>query len=89
MSVLAGLATGNDALQVLSRAIMMMLMCYPIGLGAGLICQYVVQGHIQEHEDANPLPEPTEEIAQLMAESNRGGGGSGRRGGGGEGILEV
>ena len=92
VSLFAGLSSGNSASEILFRSIIVLLVCYPLGLAAGWICQYVVQRHIEEHEAANPLPEPTEEVSRMMAESLAE---NSRRdddaidAGSGEGVIEV
>ncbi len=47
VAIVAGLASGNSAAQILLRAILAMLVCYPVGFIAGLVCEYVVRSHIK------------------------------------------
>lgn len=56
VAVLAGLATDNPAAQVLGRAIVCMLVCYPVGLAIGLVCVRVISAHVEAHRQANPIP---------------------------------
>ena len=59
VAVLAGLSAGNAAVLVLSRAIIAMLICYPVGLAVGLVAQRLVQDHIDSHRAANPAADST------------------------------
>ena len=52
VAVVAGMAGGNSATSILSRAIIAMIGCYPIGLIIGLICARVMADHIESHRDA-------------------------------------
>lgn len=45
VAVLAGLASENDAAQILLRAVAAMIVCYPVGFIAGAICDQVVHNH--------------------------------------------
>jgi hypothetical protein len=54
VAVLAGLGSGNPAPSVLVRALIAMLVCYPIGLVLGTIAQRLVQDEIERHRDSNP-----------------------------------
>jgi hypothetical protein len=46
VAIIAGLSAGNAPASVLSRAIIAMLLCYPVGFVAGLVCERVVSWHI-------------------------------------------
>ena len=50
IAIFAGLAAGNAAGLVLLRALMAMILCYPVGLIAGLICEHVVAMHKQSQD---------------------------------------
>ena len=56
VAVLAGLGSGNPATSVLVRALMAMLVCYPIGLALGTIAQRLVQDEVERHRATNPEP---------------------------------
>jgi hypothetical protein len=45
VAVMAGLAAANPAAQVLLRALVSMILCYPLGLAAGLVAQRVIEQH--------------------------------------------
>lgn len=57
VGVLAGLASDNPAPQVLGRAIICMLVCYPVGLVIGMVCVRVIAAHVEAHRKANPIPD--------------------------------
>ena len=65
VAVLAGLAGGNSAVSILTRALIAMIGCYPIGLMIGVICQRVMTDHIEaQRESATMSPEsPTDTLA--------------------------
>lgn len=56
VAIVAGLAAKNPAASVLFRAVIALLICYPIGLGIGMILQRVVRQHVDAHRIANPAP---------------------------------
>jgi hypothetical protein len=55
VAILAGLSTGNAAASVLLRAVVAMLVCYPIGLVAGGVAQRLVQEHIERFRTDHPV----------------------------------
>ncbi len=57
VAIIAGLAGGNPTAAILQRAIICMLVCYPVGLAIGLLAERIIQDHIQVHQDANPAPD--------------------------------
>jgi hypothetical protein len=56
VAVIAGLASDNPAAHVLVRAVVAMLICYPVGFVVGMTCERVINAHIESHEQANPAP---------------------------------
>ena len=44
VAIVAGLASGNPAASVLLRALIAMLICYPVGLAVGFVAQARVSG---------------------------------------------
>jgi tetrahydromethanopterin S-methyltransferase subunit C len=52
VAILAGLAAGNSAGDVLVRALIAMLACYPVGFVVGMICERVIAMHIEQNHDA-------------------------------------
>jgi hypothetical protein len=56
VAVLAGLSSDNPAGQVLGRAVACMVVCYPVGLIAGIVCVRVIGSHVEAHRLANPIP---------------------------------
>jgi len=57
IAIVAGLGGRNDALTVLSRAVTVLLVGYPIGLTAGVVVARVVRDHVGAYVDGNPIPE--------------------------------
>jgi hypothetical protein len=66
VAVLAGLSSGNSATSVVGRALLAMIVCYPIGLVAGCICQHVLREHLRAHADAHPVPDLAEQHDETM-----------------------
>ena len=55
VAVLAGMQSHASAGAVIVRALMAMLICYPIGLMAGFIAHKVIQDHLKYHRQKNPV----------------------------------
>ena len=72
VAIIAGLGSRNPAASVLTRALMALIFCYPIGLAVGLIAQRVVRGEIEAHQAAHPVPETPEELAGLVDDDGDG-----------------
>ncbi len=63
VAILAGLVSGNGAMSILVRAVLAMIVCYPVGLIIGLVCQRVVDHQVADYRQANPIADelaPTE-----------------------------
>lgn len=62
VATLSGLAAGNPASSVLSRALIAMVVCYPIGIVVGLIAHRLVAEHVAAHlaEHSDPTDRPIE-----------------------------
>ena len=60
VAVVAGLASDNPVMMILVRALVSMLLCYPIGWIIGLICQRIISEHIRQHQQAHPVPDDGE-----------------------------
>ena len=61
VAILAGLASENTTAQILQRAVLSMIVCYPVGLIIGMVCERVIVSHIRAHERANPAPDSNAE----------------------------
>lgn len=48
VAVMAGLAGGNTAAAILVRALVAMIVCYPLGMLVGVLCRYVIEQHLAE-----------------------------------------
>jgi len=67
VAILAGLAGENTTAQILQRAVISMIVCYPVGLIVGIICERVIVSHIKAHERANPTPDQSAESAPVAS----------------------
>lgn len=61
VAVVAGMAGDNSASHVLSRALIAMILCYPVGLLVGIVCERVIAERVDEHVRDHPLPTPSED----------------------------
>ena len=68
VAVVAGLAGGNGATAILLRALIVMVICYPVGLLAGLVCQYVVDQHVRQ-QAAEAAAAASEQSARTAEEA--------------------
>ncbi|MHC4415045.1 MAG: hypothetical protein ACYS0G_07165 [Planctomycetota bacterium] len=57
VAVLAGLAGGNPATSILGRALLAMIVCYPVGLMIGMVCQRVLEEHFKVNSSASAVPD--------------------------------
>ena len=48
VAVVAGLAGGNTATAILVRALIAMIVCYPLGMLVGVLCRRVIDQHLAE-----------------------------------------
>ena len=48
IAVVAGLASETPADSVLARSVFAMIICYPVGLVIGMICERAIQAHIDK-----------------------------------------
>jgi hypothetical protein len=63
VAVVAGLAGGNSPSAILFRALIAMVVCYPVGLVIGLVCQRVVEDHVNAQPAAGSAPEAAQRAA--------------------------
>jgi hypothetical protein len=56
VAIVSGLAAGNETSSILLRSLMAMVLCYPVGLIAGLISERTVDDHARAHRKNNPVP---------------------------------
>lgn len=57
VAILAGLASENPASRILGRALIAMMVCYPVGMLVGMVCERIIAAHIEAHRAAHPLSE--------------------------------
>ncbi|UCD74461.1 MAG: hypothetical protein JSV91_11815 [Phycisphaerales bacterium] len=53
-AIVAGLTSGNGASAVLVRASIALIICYPVGLVIGAICQRIVNEYVRTHCQTHP-----------------------------------
>lgn len=64
VALLAGVFGGNEMMVVLMRAVIALVVCYPIGMMAGALLSRVIEDGLRDHAQANPIPgEHTEQHA--------------------------
>ena len=75
IALLGGLVAGNETMLALVRALLALIVCYPVGRAVGLVCRRVISEHAasvwpaaQEH-DATP---PQDESIELGQETGAG-----------------
>lgn len=61
-----GLANENPAATVMWRALLVMVVCWPIGYAVGTIAQHAVQVHLGQHQKEHPIP-TDQDIAAIIA----------------------
>lgn len=62
--LVGGLWTGNALTVVLFRALVIMLVCYPIGLLVGTALQRVLDEDIQAYKRTHPIPGEQDDRSQ-------------------------
>ncbi len=62
VAVVAGLAGGNTAISILGRALVAMIVCYPLGMLVGMVCRQVIQQDLRK-----PMDEQDEQDEQKAA----------------------
>ncbi|MHC5023407.1 MAG: hypothetical protein ACYTGG_05785 [Planctomycetota bacterium] len=50
VAIVAGMASEQATAAILLRALLAMIVCYPVGFLGGMICEKVVDEHIDAHE---------------------------------------
>lgn len=61
VAIVAGLGSHNPATFVLSRALIAMILCYPVGYIVGIACERVIALHSKEYAQQNPVPTDDED----------------------------
>ena len=56
VAIISGLSADVTATSVLVRAVVSMLICYPVGLVIGMVCQRILGEHLESHQLEHPLP---------------------------------
>ncbi len=50
VSIISGLAAQNGAVTILFRAVLALVICYPLGLLVGAVCHRVIDAHFASHQ---------------------------------------
>lgn len=66
VAVVSGLASGGDASTTLSRALIVLPICFAVGLLAGWAIRAAVMEHVGDYRDVNPIPS-VEDKASVVA----------------------
>lgn len=67
VAIIAGLTSGNPAVLVLGRALIAMILCYPVGFIVGVVCERVIAQHIRQYEQEHPVPSDDEDDGKAEA----------------------
>ena len=71
-AVATGLAAGNPASTVMWRALIVMLVCYPVGRIVGAIAHKAVQDYIDQYKKQHPIPTDAPKPGEEPDEENSG-----------------
>lgn len=72
VAAIVGVLAGNTPSTIIGRAMLVMMVCWMLGMVLGGIAQKTVDAHIKAFKEAHPLPDETEGAA-IAAPSNDGG----------------
>lgn len=57
VAILAGLAVGNEAQSVLTRAIFALVICHAVGWIVGVVGKRTMLEHIERYKQSHPVPD--------------------------------
>ena len=69
VAIIAGLASGNTSSSILTRALLAMFVCYPVGLLVGFVCRYVIEQHLGQAAERSDETDAVSERAEQSAEN--------------------
>jgi hypothetical protein len=69
VAILAGLAGENETISILTRSLVAMFICYPLGLIVGMICERLVSEHVRSNAAAHPIRGESHGAAHSAAHS--------------------
>ena len=69
IALMAGLAVGNTATSILTRALFAMVACYPLGLLVGFVCGHVINQHVANKAGSRSETDTAVAPAEQSAES--------------------
>lgn len=56
VALVAGLFGGNEMMTILVRAVIAMIVCYPVGMIAGALFSKIIADGVRDHALTNPVP---------------------------------
>jgi len=65
VAIVAGLYSHNSASTILVRSLLVMVGCYPVGLVIGLVSQWVIDAHVKQFVESNPVPDIDDAVAAV------------------------
>ena len=54
-AIVVGIAAENDAIQILTRALFAMLICYGVGMGVGMMGEYAIRENVEDYKKSHPI----------------------------------
>ena len=70
VALLASALGGNELGVILLRALLALIICYPVGMMAGALLSRVIEDALRDHAQSHPVPlESTEQLADAPAQS--------------------
>ncbi len=70
VAILAGLFAGNAADLILQRAILALLLCYPVGLFFGMVCRRIVEDHARSLADGITVQQSELGDVEILSEED-------------------
>jgi len=71
VAVAAGLDTGNSAAAILARALLAMVVCFAVGVFAGMLCEHVLAKDAEMFAATKPVPDSSVTAEQMVEEMRK------------------
>lgn len=71
VAVAAGLDTGNSAAAILARALLAMVVCFAVGVFAGMLCEHVLAKDAEMFAASKPVPDSSVTAEQMVEEMRK------------------
>ena len=68
-AVLVGIQSGNDAANVILRAVAVILVCYFVGLVIGSVANRAIEDHVARYKKTHPIPQTVEDLPEQAPET--------------------